>query len=141
MSGIRRDAFAELANEFSRVQDEFQRLFNGRSTGQNGPAMNIWSDEHNVFAQFDLPGVDVAKIDISITEGNELTVQGERPEPQITNAVWIRQERGGGTFRRSFTLPVLVDPDKVEAKYENGVLRLTLPKHEAAKPRKISVSS
>jgi len=74
-----------------------------------------------------------------VNEGNQLMVQGERPAPQITGAVWVRQERPFGKFVRAITLPSLVNPDRVEARYENGVLRLTLPKHEAAKPRKIVV--
>ncbi len=60
---------------------------------------------------------------------------------QPPNAIWHRQERGFGKFTRQVTLPSLVDADKVEAKYENGVLYLTLPKSEAAKPRKIIVKS
>jgi HSP20 family protein len=55
--------------------------------------------------------------------------------------VWVRQERPFGKFTRAVNLPALVDADKVEAKYADGVLRLTLPKHEAAKPRKITVQS
>jgi HSP20 family protein len=85
--------------------------------------------------------VDPSKLDISVTEGNRLTIQGDRSEVNVENAVWHRQERGHGTFLRELTLPTLVDADKVEARYDAGVLRLTLPKAEAAKPRKIAVRS
>src|SRR5207248_6446314 len=104
-----------------------------------GPAVNVWADDYAVFVEADLPGIDPAKLDVAVTEGNLLTIQGERPEVDLPNAVWHRQERGHGTFVRELTLPTLVEADKVDARYENGVLRLTLPKAEAAKPRKIAV--
>ena len=101
----------------------------------------VWEDENAVYAEADLPGLDPSKIEVTVNEGNQLTVQGERPATEIPGAVWVRQERPFGKFVRAITLPSLVDADQVEATYENGVLRLTLPKHEAAKPRKIIVKS
>jgi HSP20 family protein len=142
---MRVNGFGDLFQEMNRFQEEFNRLFRRAGVGSRwaaaGPAANVWADDHAVYVEFDLPGVDPAKLDISVTEGNRLVVQGERPEVAVENAVWHRQERGHGTFARELTLPTLVDADKVEAKYENGVLRLTLPKAEAAKPRKITVRS
>jgi HSP20 family protein len=121
------------------MQDEFTKWF-GRAGGPVAlPQFSVWEDEHAVFAEADLPGVDPAKLEVTVTEGNQLTVQGERQAPELSGAAWIRQERPFGKFSRAVTLPVLVDADKVEARYENGVLRLRLPKHEAAKPRKITV--
>ncbi len=136
--------FPDLFNDMNRFQEEFQRLFRRANLGWDrwpsaGPAFNVWSDDHAVFVEADLPGIDPAKLDVSVVEGNRLTIQGERPMLDMPNAVWHRQERGYGTFVREMTLPSMVDADKVEAKYENGVLRLTLPKPEAAKPRKIAI--
>jgi len=138
--------FHDLFNEMGRFQDEFNRLFrragfNGEEWASPGPAFNVWSDEHSVFVEVDLPGIDPQKLDISVKEGNHLTIQGERPQVELPNAVWHRQERGNGTFVREMTLPVLVDVDKIEAQYADGVLRLTMPKHEAAKPRKIAIKA
>ena len=138
--------FHDLFNEMGRFQDEFNRLFrragfNGEQWASAGPAFNVWSDEHAVFVEVDLPGIDPQKLDLSVKEGNHLTIQGERPQVELPNAVWHRQERGNGTFVREMTLPVLVDVEKIEAKYADGVLRLTMPKHEAAKPRKIAVKA
>jgi HSP20 family protein len=127
-----------LLEEFNQVQEEFNRWF-GRGARGKAPALNLWEDEQAVHAEADLPGVDPSKFEVTVTEGNQLSVQGERPAPEIAGAVWVRQERPFGKFVREITLPSLVDADRVEAKYENGVLRLTLPKHEAAKPRKIVV--
>lgn len=135
----RRHPFGALWQEFNQMQDEFTKWF-GRATGNVGlPQFSVWEDENAVFAEADLPGVDSAKLEVTVTEGNQLTVQGERPAPEVPGAVWVRQERPFGRFARVVTLPALVDAEKVEAKYENGVLRLRLPKHEAARPRKITV--
>ncbi len=113
----------------------------GRLSGVTaGPELNVWEDEHAVYAEADLPGIDPAQLEVTVTGGNQLTVQGERTAPKFEGASWLRQERPFGKFVRAVTLPTLVDADKVEAKYEAGVLRLTLPKHEAAKPRKITVT-
>jgi HSP20 family protein len=140
MPTFSRDPFGELVHEFNRVQDEVNRLFGYRLAG-GGLPVNLWADEHNLYVEADLPAMAPAKLDVSVTEGNKLTVSGERLAPTVEGAVWVRQERPVGKFSREVTLPVLVDPDKVEATYEHGVLKLTLPKHEAAKPRKITVKA
>jgi len=137
---LRRDPLGELWTEFNRVSNEMNRLFTARPTG-GGLPLNLWSDDHALYAEIDLPALDPAKLDVTVAEGNVLTVQGERTAPEVQGAAWFRQERPFGRFSRSVTLPVLVDADKVEASYENGVLRLTLPKSEAAKPRKITVKA
>lgn len=139
MPTFSRDPFGELVHEFNRVQDEVNRLFGYRFAG--GLPVNLWADDHNLYVEADLPAMDPAKLDVSVTEGNKLTVSGERLAPTVEGAVWVRQERPVGRFSREVMLPVLVDPDKVEATYEHGVLKLTLPKHEAAKPRKITVKA
>jgi HSP20 family protein len=133
---LRRDLWGELA----RVQDEFQRLWNYRPQ-QPGLPVNLWADEQAVYAEVDLPDLDTAKLEVTVNDGNELTIQGERKAPDVANAVWVRQERSFGQFSRSLTLPVLIDADKVDARYADGVLKLTMPKHEAAKPRKIAVKA
>jgi HSP20 family protein len=143
MANVRFTDLFNVFNEMGRFQEEFNQLF--RRAGFTGdrrsnlPVFNVWSDEHTVFVEVDLPGIDPAKLDISVKEGNLLSIAGERPVVEMPNAVWHRQERGHGTFLREISLPTLVDIDKVDAKYENGVLRLTLPKADVAKPRKISV--
>ena len=138
-----RNPFGVLLNEVNAVQNEFAKFF-GRSefpTAEHvaAPVLNVWEEENALFVEADLPGVDPAKLDVTVTEGNQLTIQGERAAPEIQGAVWVRQERPSGRFIRTIELPVLVNADKVEAKYEQGVLKLTLPKHEATKPRKIEV--
>lgn len=147
MNRVRRNPFGYLLNEMNQVQEEFSRVFgrltpfNGQGTSASTPLVNLWENEHAVYAEADLPGLDPAKLDISVTEGNQLTIQGERIAPEIKGSTWIRQERPFGQFARVIGLPALVDADRVEAKYENGVLAVVLPKSEAAKPRKITVKS
>jgi HSP20 family protein len=131
--------FGSLWQELNQAQDEFSRWMNRLSASPAGPELSVWEDEHAVYAEADLPGIDPAQLEITVTGGNQLTVQGERPAPKFEGASWLRQERPFGKFVRVVGLPTLVDADKVDAKYEAGVLRLTLPKHEAAKPRKIQV--
>jgi HSP20 family protein len=139
MLAFRRDPFGELVHEFNRVSSEFNRLFGQRPVAGGGLPLNLWADDNNLYAEFDLPAIDPAKLELTVTEGNQLTIQGERPAPEAPGAVWVRQERPFGKFTRQVALPMLVDADNVEATYEHGVLRLTLPKSEAAKPRKITV--
>ena len=139
-----RNPFGSLWSEVNQMQDEFHRLFGrfGRFAAPAGgavPLVNVWEDDNALFAEADLPGLDPATLDVFVSEGNQLTIQGERKAPEVKGAAWVRQERPFGQFTRVIGLPALVDADKVEATYEFGVLRLTLPKSEAAKPRKITV--
>jgi HSP20 family protein len=76
-----------------------------------------------------------------VTGGNQLTIKGEQKVNAGQKGAWHRRERGQGAFTRTLTLPFLVDPDKVEARLENGVLVVKLAKHESAKPRKIVVKA
>lgn len=147
MNRVRRNPFGVLFNEVNAVQEEFARLFGRVSPfataeqGATGPLLNLWEDEQALYVDADIPGIDPTKLDVTVTEGNQLTIQGERAVPELKGAAWVRQERPTGPFVRVVGLPALVDADKVEARYEHGVLRLTLPKHEAAKPRKIQVQT
>jgi HSP20 family protein len=129
-----------------RFRDEMNRLF--ESFGGEGPALatsypplNVWEDDANVYAEAELPGMDLSDLEIYVTGGNQLTIKGERKPPQVDKAIWHRQERGFGSFTRVLALPTLVDPDKVQARLVNGVLTVTLPKSEAAKPKKIAVKA
>lgn len=141
MTFNRRHPIGSLWQEFNQVQDEFAKWLGRASVAQvASPQLSVWEDESAVYAEADLPGVDPAKLEVTVTEGNQLTVQAERSAPEVPGAVWLRQERPFGRFTRVVSLPALIDADKVEAKYAEGVLRLRLPKHEAAKPRKIVVA-
>jgi HSP20 family protein len=127
-------------------QAEMNRVF-GSFGAENGPALadsyppvNIWGDNDTVYAEAELPGMQLDHLEIYVTEGNQLTIQGERRQRELDKVVWHRLERGFGQFSRTILLPVNVDADKVTALFEHGVLFVTLPKNEAAKPRRISVN-
>jgi HSP20 family protein len=133
----------DFLNEVDRLQDQMNRLFQGASTTQavGSPALNIWSSENAIMASAELPGIDTGKLDISVN-GNVLTIRGAYPEQQLKSGEnWVRQERPEGSFVRVFQLPFQVETEKVDAKYRNGILYLTLPRAEAEKPKRISVKS
>lgn len=132
-----------LWREMDGFRHEVDRLFGRQVVGAHAaaPALNVWEDESAYFVEADLPDIVADKLDITVKEGNRLTVTGERKSFEPANAVWHLQERYAGPFTRELTLPAPVDADKVEAKFEHGVLRIALPKSESAKPRKIAVKA
>jgi HSP20 family protein len=104
------------------------------------PAVNVWEDNDAFYLEAEVPGLKQEDVNIAVTQRNVLTLSGER-KPEDGEGRWHRRERGFGRFQRVLRLPAPVDADKVEAKLDNGVLRLTLPKHEDAKPRRIAVKA
>jgi HSP20 family protein len=103
--------------------------------------MNLWEDEAKFMVEAELPGMELADIEILVDGGNQLTVKGERKSPLQDKATWHRQEREFGQFVRTITLPANIDADRVEAVLKNGVLTISLPKPEEIKPRKITVKT
>ena len=133
-----------LWREMDGFRTEVDRLFGRPVLGTHAavaPALNVWEDEAAFYVEADLPDVPADKLDITVKEGSRLTLAGERKPAEPANAVWHRQERFAGPFSRELTLPTPVDADKVEARFEHGVLKLTLPKTEGARPRKIAVKA
>ena len=128
--------FHDLPREIARIMDEARPLLiSQRRTAY--PLVNLAEDQDNYYVDLDMPGVDIGKVELTLTERN-LTVQGERP---AAAGRFYRQERVSGSFQRIITLGAPVDKDKVAARYADGILRITLPKSEAVKPRKISISA
>jgi HSP20 family protein len=121
-------------------QDTVNRLLSDQaSTRPWAPAVDILETENELVLKADVPGVDFKDIDIQIENGT-LTLKGERKfEKEENNKGYHRLERSYGSFVRYFSLPETVDPEKVHAAYTNGVLSVTLPKKELAKPRTIKV--
>jgi HSP20 family protein len=128
---------------------DFDRLFN-EFTGPMGvaplswasaPLLHIREDADAFLIEADLPGLTQEQVHISVTQRNQVSISGERLAAEPENGRWHRRERGFGRFQRVVKLPTAVDADKVEAKLENGVLLVTLPKAEEAKPRRIAVKA
>ena len=133
--------------EMSHLRKEMDRLFNRygapSNSGSRGtyPALNMWEDDENLRVEAELPGFELDELEMYVTGGNQLSIKGERKQPEMGDGVWHRQERGFGSFSRAVELPYQVDADSVSAEFEHGVLSITLPKAEAAKPRRISVKA
>jgi HSP20 family protein len=109
------------------------KLFSGWS-----PALNLYQNNDNVVAVVELPGMRREEIEISLHDGT-LTISGKRRREISNGEKAERTERYVGKFRRSITLPVRVDANKVSASYQDGILTVTLPKAEEAKPKQIPV--
>jgi HSP20 family protein len=129
----------QLRQEMDRLLSSFVGNFadGGRPWIDRGqPMINLWETEEALMAEAELPGVQQDQIDISVV-GNDLTLKVERPELEKEGVTFHRRERPSGSFVRVVQLPA----DRVEAELRNGVLTLTLPKAESARPRKISVKT
>ena len=109
-------------------------------SGRSRPAVNLWETGDALKLELELPGVRGDQIDLSVV-GDELSIKVERPDVEPQGATYHRRERGVGSFARVVRLPVEVDADRVEAELQHGVLTITLPKAESARPRKIQVAS
>jgi HSP20 family protein len=104
------------------------------------PAVDIYETEHELVVKTDLPDVDPKNLDIRV-ENNLLTIRGERKfENKVSESNYLRIERAYGSFARSFALANTVNAEAIKADYQNGVLTLTIPKHEEAKPKQIKVN-
>jgi HSP20 family protein len=104
------------------------------------PPVDILENEHNITLQAEIPGVKEEDLKITF-ENNVLTIAGERKFKEEENKEnYHRIERRYGRFTRSFSLPAGVDPEKVSATFENGILKVTLPKREEFKPKQITVA-
>jgi HSP20 family protein len=105
------------------------------------PPTDVCEDKNGLEITLELPGVRSEDVKLSL-ENNILTVRGEKRQESEQNTERVhRYERSYGTFERSFALPSTVDPDQVQARYDNGVLFINIPKAERARPREIPVSS
>ena len=138
----------EPARELNSLQSEMNRLFNTffdtPAAGSGGlrrwvPAMDLVETEDRFVLRADLPGLTEDDVSIEF-ENNVLTVSGERKaEHEDRKEGYYRVERSYGSFSRSLTLPEGVDPEAVEASFDNGVLEVRIPKPEERKPRKVAI--
>lgn len=135
--------------EFAVMQDRLNRLFGNvylrdEDTGFRGswvPSVDIFeTDTHDLVLRAELPGMTREDIEVTVENGT-LVIKGEKKfDPAVKEEHYRRIERPYGTFHRSFTLPNTVDPAAVTAEYKNGVLTVSLPFKEEAKPRTINVA-
>jgi HSP20 family protein len=122
----------------SSLQDELNRLFESPMTGW-APPLDVHEDKDNFSIHVELPGMKREDIEVTLQNG-ALVISGERQEPKVQDGTEIhRQERYYGKFTRALTLPAAVSGEKVKAQYNDGILTVTLPKAEEAKPKSIKV--
>ena len=119
-------------------QDAINRFMSEPNVRPWTPPVDILETENELLLRMDVPEIQLKDVDIRL-ENDTLTVKGERKFEQPQGKGYHRIERSYGTFARSFTLPNTVDIEKVRADYKNGVLTITLPKKDVAKPRTIRV--
>lgn len=124
--------------EFDRLT---QQLFSGLGTATRPAAMpmDAWRDGEEFVVEFDLPGIDPQTVDVDV-ERNVLTVRAERA-PLKEGCEYVAAERPRGVFSRQVILGDTLDTDRIQAAYHDGVLRLTIPVTERARPRKITVQT
>jgi HSP20 family protein len=105
------------------------------------PTVDVFEDKENLKIVMELPGVKPEDVKLSL-ENQVLTIQGEKKQvAEESSERWHRYERSYGSFERMFTLPSSVDAERIQAKVENGLLTVTLPKAERARPRQIEIKS
>jgi len=103
------------------------------------PASRVFEESGKIEVRLEMPGVATGDLEIRV-EGSELTVIGKRQD-QATHGTWLLRERRRGDFHKTFAVDSSIDLDKVDAQLANGILTLTLPMKEAAKPRRIEIRS
>lgn len=143
----------DLFREMDDLRREIDQAFRGFGMGRilspvflpglgtgDFPRLNLSEDENNFYVEALVPGLDPKDLDLNVMQG-ALTLSGERKENGNDNRTWHRRERGAGRFLRTIEIPMAVNAEKVDAEYRNGILTVTLPKAEEAKPKKIAVKA
>ena len=141
-----RPAFDNPFADFDSVRRDMLRLLDavaGETSGDVGagvfPPLNIAQDDDNFYLRAEIPGIKPNELSISAVR-NRVSLAGKREiQREHERVSYHRKERAEGTFNRTVTLPTEVDAERVDAKYADGVLTLTLPKAEETKPRQITV--
>jgi len=141
----RTDPFRDLARLTRRMDDAFRGVpawdgDNGDTMAAWTPSMDVIEKEDQILLRAELPGMTEEDVELTVENGT-LTLQGEkRFEHEESEGQYRRIESRYGSFYRSFSLPNSVDQDRIDARFNKGVLEVTLPKVEKAKPKKISVT-
>ena len=143
MQLVRFNPFRELVGIDRLFNDAFDRFFEDTDTRLTNrtwsPSVDVSETESEIIFTAEFPGFEKDEIDISVNEGR-LIISGERQVTEEKETKHLRVERWYGKFNRSFLLPKSADPEKISANLKNGVLTVTMPKREEAKPRQIPVS-
>ncbi len=148
----------DLFREMDAIRQEFDRVFRDAGFERGGlplgrfsflpaqsartyPLTNVSEDETTVYVDALAPGLEPSSLSLNVVR-NQLQITGHKPgnDASVDPAAYHRSERAAARFARTVTLPAEVDSDEANARYRNGILRISLPKSEAAKPRQIQVT-
>jgi HSP20 family protein len=134
------------SRELRRLRDEMDRLMDGLAPAAGEvamaagfPAVNVYAGQDGIAVVAELPGIEKEDLEVQAHQ-DTLTLRGVRRPAAEEPDAYHRRERRSGSFTRSIQLPYRIDPDRIEAHLENGVLRLSLPRPHQDKPRRIAVS-
>lgn len=134
--------FNDIFSHAKHVEQAFPTLFPRLAfvdRADEYPYVNVAEYKDEIQVVVEIPGVPKENVKIQLHDGM-LTISGERKAPEnIKDTQWLRQEISYGAFSRTIQLPERIDAEKVAAEYQNGVLRVIVPKHEAAKPKEITI--
>jgi HSP20 family protein len=131
--------FSSLSHRLNRLLGDTPREDGGDFLGSFCPAVDIFDKGGEVVIHAELPGINKEDIDVRV-ENNVLTIRGKKEQKEeVKDEGYFRSERLYGAFSRSFSLPSTVEASKIAAQYKDGVLTLSIPKAEQAKPRQIEV--
>ena len=138
-------------NDLVSLREAMDRLFEdsfikpstwtGLAAGQVAVPVDLWETNDAYHMRADLPGIAPDAIDINVTADTVALMGESKTQQDVSTEGWLRQERRVGKFQRAFTLPVQIDPDKVQATFTHGVLELVLPKADQVKPRTVKITS
>lgn len=127
-----KEFFTEIKNEFKEIGAKVNKMFDELVRGKDGgksyiPATDIWETKEELVVELDLPGCSKSDFSVQVRD-NSLVIKGQRSRSPISEATFHHRERGFGEFERTFPIPGNIDQSRIKAKYDGGVLRLTLPK-------------
>ena len=144
---VRWDPFRDLMSIQSELNRLFGRTYGGESQGTPSaagswvPALDVYETKEQFVVTLDLPGIDPEAVEVTV-EDSTLTVSGSRElSEEAREENYLRVERRYGQFSRSLSLPPSADPAKIDARFDKGVLTISVPKAEEAKPKKITIKA
>lgn len=128
-------------SDLDHLQQRLARLLSADMSGSEFPPLNVWGSEDEIVVTSDLPGLTPEDLDISVVNETLVLKMRRQPAELAEGERWLRRERVTGEFSRTLQLPFVVDVDRVQAAVSDGLLKITLPRAEADRPRRIAIAS
>jgi len=136
--------YDDLSGDLTRLRNEMNRLFSNYASATGAstfPFINVYEDQDTLTVAAEMPGLSKEQVEITYADG-ALTITGKREAvPSVASMAVLRRERSLGSFEKTIRIPVKIVSEKISAKFTNGVLTITLPKAEEAKPKAITIET